>query len=96
MADVTCDEMIAAGFLWDPTHSGLSRWTHCRLPITAIKQPFMSDARWHQELRSAMARSQSDRGPDFQPNSDDPERRGSQSDAREERAGSSNDGEVKP
>ena len=38
--------MALHGFEWDPTFNGRARWTHTATGITALRQPFMTEAQW--------------------------------------------------
>lgn len=49
------DQMRAAGFVFDPTHQGYTRWTHERRGITCLRQPYMTDAQWEREMAAKIA-----------------------------------------
>lgn len=51
------DEMKASGFVWDPTWQGQERWTHLKLCITCLRQPYMSDLQWEAAKRDAVAKA---------------------------------------
>lgn len=40
--------MEMAGFIWDPSHQGYARWTHRKTGVTALRQPYMTDAQWEE------------------------------------------------
>jgi len=52
-------QMMDAGFEWDPSHQGYPRWTHMKLGTTALRQPYMSDKQWdeHRAKKIEEARS---------------------------------------
>lgn len=49
------DQMRAAGFVFDPTHQGYTRWTHFEKCITALRAPYMTDAQWEREIQAKIA-----------------------------------------
>jgi hypothetical protein len=49
------DQMRAAGFVFDPTWQGYTRWTHDTKGITCLRSPYMTDAQWEQRMAEKIA-----------------------------------------
>lgn len=52
-------QMMDAGFEWDPSYQGYPRWTHSKTGTTVLRQLYMSNQQWDEHRAKKIAEVQS-------------------------------------